>query len=160
MKKFQFRLEKVLQVKEIKVKVKMKEVAVIDKKIQFLNKELQECNIRSVDVTEKISKQRQGNTKSADLKWSLAYAEILEKQAETIEINIKFAMHEIDKKREELMKINSEKKVINKLKERKLEQFKKEIIAREQLENDEISQRKNRIVFPSAQRIEEKIARV
>lgn len=160
MKKFRFRLEKVLRVKEIKEKVKMKEVATINRKIQNLNKELQEYNIRAADVTDKILKQRQGNTNSTDFKWSLAYAEILKKQSITIEINIKLAMHEIDKKREELMKINSEKNVIQKLKERKLEQFNKEMIAHEQLENDEISQRKSRIVFPPVQTKEEKIARI
>ena len=158
MKKFRFRLEIVLRVKEIKEKVKMKEVAVINKKIQSLTKELHENNIRSVDVTEMISKQRQGSTNSTDLKRSLAYAEILNKQSISIEVNLKLAMHEIDNKREELTKINSEKKVIQKLKELKLKQFNKEIIAREQLENDEISQRKSRIVFPPAQTIEEKIA--
>jgi len=160
MKKFRFRLEKVLWVKEIKEKVKMKEVATINRKIQYLNKELQEYNIRAADVTDKISKQRQGITNSTDLKRSLAYAEILKKRSVTTEVNIKLAMHEIDKKREELMKINSEKNVIQKLKEQKLEEFNKEMIAREQLENDEISQRKSRIVFPPAQTKEEKIAGV
>lgn len=148
----------VLRVKAIKEKVKMKEVAVINKKIQSLTKELHENNIRSGDVTEMISKQRQGSTKGTDLKRSLAYAEILNKQSISIEVKLKLAMHEIDNKREELTKINSEKKVIQKLKELKLKQFNKEIIAREQLENDEISQRKSRIVFPPAQTIEEKIA--
>lgn len=160
MKKFRFRLEKVLRVKEIKEKAKMKEVATINRKIQNLNKELQEYNIRAADVTDKITKQRQGNTNSTDLKRSLAYAEILKKQSITIEVNIKLAMHEIDKKREDLMKINSEKNVIQKLKERKLEQFNKEMIAHEQHENDEISQRKSRIVFPPARTKEEKIARI
>ena len=148
----------VLRVKAIKEKVKMKEVAVINKKIQSLTKELHENNIRSGDVTEMISKQRQVSTKGTDLKRSLAYAEILNKQSISIEVKLKLATHEIDNKREELTKINSEKKVIQKLKELKLKQFNKEIIAREQLENDEISQRKSRIVFPPAQTIEEKIA--
>lgn len=160
MKKFRFRLEKVLRAKEIKEKVKMKEVAAIDRKIQSLTKELQENNIRSVDITEKISKQRQGSTNSTDLKRSLAYAEILKKQSVSIEVNLKLAMHEIDKNREELTKINGDKKAIQKLKELKLEKFNKEILAREQLENDEISQRRSRIVFPPAHTIEEKIARV
>ena len=159
MKKFRFRLEKVLRVKEIKEKVKMKEVATINRKIQSLTKELQENNFRSFDITKKISKQRQGNTNSTDLKGSLAYAEILNKQSISIEVNLKLAMHEIDKKREELTKISSDKKVMQKLKEIKLEQVNKEITAREQLDNDEISQRKSRIVFPPAQTIEEKIAR-
>ena len=159
MKKFRFRLEKVLRVKEIKEKAKMKEVAVINRKILSLTKEHQDNNIRSVNMTEKISSQRQGITNSTDLKRSLAYMEVLKKESTVIEVSIAMAKHDIDKKRKELLKINNDKKVIQKLKEIKLEQFNKEILANEQLENDEISQRKSRIIFPPARTIEEKIAR-
>lgn len=159
MKKFRFRLEKVLRVKEIKEKAKMKEVAVINRKILSLTKEHQDNNIRSVNMTEKISSQRQGITNSTDLKRSLAYMEVLKKESTAIEVSIAMAKHDIDKKRKELLKINNDKKVIQKLKEIKLEQFNKKILANEQLENDEISQRKSRIIFPPARTIEEKIAR-
>lgn len=159
MKKFRFRLEKVLRVKEIKEKVKMKEVAAINGKILSLTKELQDNNIRSVDMTEKISSQRQGITNSTDLKRSLAYVEVLKKESTAIEISIELATHDIGKKRKELLKINTDKKVIQKLKEIKLEQFNKEILANEQLENDDISQRKSRMIFPPVRTIEEKIAR-
>ena len=160
MKKFRFRLEKVLRVKKIIEKVKMKEVADINRKILSLTHDLQDQNIRLVDMKEKISKQRQGSANSTDLKQSLAYVEILKNKSKSIEISIELAMHEINKKRKELSKINSEKKVVQKLKELKLEQFKKEMLAHEQLELDEISQRKSRIVFPPVHTIEEKIARI
>ena len=158
MKKFRFRLEKVLRVKKIKEKVKMKEVADINRKILSLTDDLQDHNIRLVDMKEKILIQRQGSANSTDLKQSLAYVEILKNQSKSIEIRIELAKHEFDKKRKELSKINSEKKVVQKLKELKLEQFNKEMLAHEQLELDEISQRKSRIVFPPAHTIEVKIA--
>lgn len=159
MKKFQFRLEKVLRVKKIIEKVKMKEVAVINRKIRSLNNDLQDQNNHFADMKEKISGQRQGTTNSIDLMQSLAYVEAIKERSKSIKIKIEFAMHEIDKKRKELSKINSEKMALQKLKKLKLEQFNKTVLAHEQLELDEISQIKSRIVFPPAYIIEENIAR-
>lgn len=159
MKKFQFRLEKVLRVKELEEKIKMKEVAVINRRIQTLTKELEEKNILFERNINKISDQRQGTTNSVELKQSLAYREILLKESSTILNNREFSFHDLDKKRLELSKIYRDKKVIQKLKELKLEEFNKELLAREQDELNDLSQRKSRIVFPPNNKIEERIAR-
>ena len=159
MKKFRFRLGKVLRVKELKEKEKMKEVAKVNGKIQSLGKGLKEANNLLVGLMEKISIQRQGNANGIDLKQSLTYHERINKELNEFENRIELANHELNEKRKELSKINRDKRVIETLKEIKLEQFNKEILAREQLENDEIAQRKSRIVFPLTQTIKEKIAR-
>lgn len=148
MKKFRFRLEKVLRVKEIREKVKMKEVATIDNKIQTLNGQLQTKNNLYDDMAERISNQRQGSANSVDLKRFLAYREILKKESNAIENRIELAMHEINQKREELSIIYREKKVIQKLREIKLEQFNKELLITEQQQVDELSQTRSRSVFP------------
>ena len=159
MKKFRFRLGKVLRVKELKEKEKMKEVAALNGRIQSLGNGLQEANNLLVDLMEKISIQRQGNAVGIDLRQSLTYQERINKELNALDGRIELAKHELTNKRKELSKINRDKRVIETLKEIKLEQFNKEIAAREQLENDEIAQRKSRIVFPLTQTTKEKIAR-
>ncbi|HPK40874.1 MAG TPA: flagellar export protein FliJ [Candidatus Cloacimonadota bacterium] len=139
MKKFQFSLDKVLEVKEIEEKILQKDLLLIQHEI--LKKE---NNI--LDLEEKISQEcitlsvlSQEITQSSKIMLHYQYIESLQKK-------IDFLIHEITELRSREEKVKNmliikskEKKSLEHLKEIKYDEFKKEYKKHEQTILDEVS---------------------
>ncbi|MBT9175402.1 MAG: hypothetical protein DDT22_01077 [candidate division WS2 bacterium] len=138
MPQFNFRLQKVLDIRKYKEEVKKQELAALlleyQKEQEFLNylkfnqdkyqKELREKQVGCLDIFELIF-----------------YYTYLFKLCEDIErqINILCKLQEqIDLKREEVIQVQKERKIVEKLKDKKWADFKKELDLVEQKFLDEI----------------------
>jgi len=139
MKKFQFKFETVLKVKENKEQELKKELL----KLIALKTE-QEMMLNDINLEKKRISQEKLNNKSELLNiqsyiFYENYINSLRRQITSIEKVIKELEKRADDKREEVIEASKEKKIFEKLKERHYENFKKLVIQNEQKVLDEIA---------------------
>ncbi|MCX6640548.1 MAG: flagellar export protein FliJ [bacterium] len=151
MKKFKFRLERVVDVRKTKEKECQRELAVSQAEYQRQLRRLEEAAEDSAHSSEKL---RQALTKSAtagDLKlmhgWRMWQAEELRAQAYRTEAQ----ECEVEEKREALIQASKDKKILEKLKERRQEEYRIEAEKETQAFLDELGCRIGRSWRPEVQ---------
>ncbi|HPM01446.1 MAG: flagellar FliJ family protein [Candidatus Cloacimonetes bacterium] len=139
MKKFQFSLEKVLEVKEIEEKILQKDLLLIQKDIID-----QENKI--LDIQEKISQERinlsllnQRSTDSAEMMMHYKYLDSLHKRLELFMTELKTFIVKEEKIKSMLVVKSQEKKSLERLKEIKYDEFQKNYKKQQQIVLDEVS---------------------
>lgn len=139
MKKFQFSLEKVLEVKEIEEKIIQRDLMIIHKEI--LDKE----NI-ILELKEKISQERinlsllnQKGAVSSEIMLYYRFIESLGKKLEYYKNEVNILLLKEDKLKSDLINKSQEKKSLERLKEIKMEEYKKNYSKSQQTIIDEIS---------------------
>jgi len=139
MKKFKFSLEKVLEVKEIEEKV-------IQKNLLLVQNQIYEIERKIVEIAEKISIERKNVsevsstvTKSTDIMLHYRYIESLSRETEICKDSLVGLRLKENEYRLQLIEKSREKKALEKLKEIKYEEFRKEYNKEQQLFIDDIS---------------------
>ena len=158
MKKFKFRLDKVLRAKEIKEKIKLKEMTKVEYELIKHREKLDEIDLLLNKTLNSITTQRSGTTQSLVLRRTLAYEERLE-----LEINKQMQFISNSEKsmkilRGELLKLNVERKTLEKLKKNQKADYLSAYKKIEQLKMDDIANQHRGIVFPYNLLNEENIA--
>ncbi len=141
MKKFQFRLQKVLDAKESEEKLAQKELGLA---LQVLKTEEDKLNELHVEVEHQIARQRsmQNKTlKAADFILSDRWSRHLKKQVRRQKEAVQIQQEVVEKKRKQLLEISREKKVLEKLREKKLEEHTTELKSYLQNQLDDIGAR-------------------
>ena len=147
-----------LQAKRIKERVKLKEVAKLEMELNKLRDALEAIRSRYRDTIQSIITQRLGNSSSIELKRTLAYRERLTSNETAQLFQIQSADKNMEEIKKELLTANMERKMIEKLKEKKIHEYKKKYLKSEQIITDDISVRNRGSVFPFQTVIEESIA--
>lgn len=138
MAKFKFRLKQILELK-IKMEDNLKnelgkaqrKLAEEEKLLEYL-KLLEEENIKDFNL------QANKGISVDHLKMHISYISLIRGKIALQKENVNYAQHVVDKVRGELIKIMQERKILDKLREKKFNLFKKEQAKLEQKLNDEI----------------------
>ena len=145
MKKFKFSLEKVLEVKEIEEKV-------IQKNLLLVQNQIYEVEKKIVSMAEKISVERKKVFRlnltishSKDIMLHYKYIEALTKETENLKDSLKNLRMKEAVLKNQLIDKSREKKALEKLKEIKYEEFRKEYNKEQQLFIDDISIQNHRL---------------
>jgi flagellar protein FliJ len=135
-----FQLQSVLDYREQIVDLRQSELAELESRLQAERLVLISLRQRIADLADGIRIVQQGGGLNCDdLSYKMAYLEQLESR-ETAQIaRVRECRQERDAKRQELMQAAQDKQVIEKLKERRLEQRRAEELHREGQVLDEIS---------------------
>jgi flagellar export protein FliJ len=134
-----FKLDPVLKVRQLQEKKHKRdlfEIKVIRENAEKVLEDLEaqkEKQMEDLGVEDKI--------RALDLQMQYAYLNSLAKQVETQRTTLEKILKEEEKKRGELVKVNQDKKMMEKLKEKFIGNILKETQKREQLSLDAISQR-------------------
>lgn len=139
MKKFQFSLEKVLEVKEIEEKI-------LQRDIMLLQKEILDKENFILDIREKISQERinlsiinHKGAVSAEIMMHYKYLDSLQKRTEMLKNDLILLRQKEAELRSELTAKSQEKKSLERLKEIKYDEYKKNFNKTQQVILDEIS---------------------
>jgi flagellar FliJ protein len=139
MKKFQFSLEKVLEVKEIEEKI-------IQKDLMTVQREILDNENLILEIQEKISQERinlsiinHKGAGSAEIMIHYKYLDSLQKRIDLIKNELKSLYQKENLLKLELTHKSQEKKSLERLKEIKFEEYKKDFNKSQQIILDEIS---------------------
>ncbi len=139
MKKFQFSLEKVLEVKEIEEKI-------LQRDLLLIQKEIIDQENKILDNQEKISQERinlsvlnQKGTDSAEIMMHYKYLDSLHKKMEILMTDLKALTVKEEKIKSMLVIKSQEKKSLDRLKEIKYDEFRKNYKKQQQILLDEVS---------------------
>ncbi|MBP7792959.1 MAG: flagellar export protein FliJ [Candidatus Goldbacteria bacterium] len=137
MKKFQFKFETVLKVKEKKEEKLKKELF----KLNTLQIEQHQILEKIKEEKTKTSKEKSGETVTdiQSLIYFEQYLNLLRKRIDDVNKKIQELQEQIDDKREEVITASKEKKTFERLKSHHLDDYNKIIIANEQKVLDEIA---------------------
>ncbi len=134
-----FKLDQVLKVRQLQEKKHKRdlfEIKVIRENAEKVLEELEtqkERQVEDMEVEDKI--------KVLDLQMRYAYLNSLVKQVEAQKSALEKILKEEEKKLGELVKVNQDKRMMEKLKEKFIESILKEVQKKEQISLDAISQR-------------------
>jgi len=138
-KKFKYRLEDLLKAKEYIEKEKQKQHAAA---LQQVYNQQQDLNQIDQDKQTTLSRQRQGMTGSMSIAEMLVYSRYILKLKRDILAGgelLKVLNKAEQEKRQSLVKASKERKVYEKLKERRREQYENDVRVQITKENDEIA---------------------
>ncbi len=145
MKKFKFSLEKVLEIKEIEEKL-------IQKNLLLVQNQITETEKKITSINEKISDERKNVTSlslkvsnSVEIMLHYRFIECLDKEKDSFKEELcSLRLNEM-KIKDQLLNKSKEKKALERLKEIKYEEFKKEYNKEQQIFIDEISIQNHRL---------------
>ncbi|NLM74107.1 MAG: flagellar export protein FliJ [Clostridiaceae bacterium] len=138
MAKFKFRLQTYLNLKIQLEKDARNELGLATIKLQQEKEKLKNI-VDCIDLyTDKFRKACTGQIQPAKINEIKTYLEHLDHRKQIQLLNVKKAQENVDKKREKLIEIMKEKKVLEKLREHKFEEYKKEEERSEQQRVDEL----------------------
>ena len=142
MKQFQFRLQKVMETTRIKEEIKKRELA---KAMQKLRDNEAQLETLLGELEEHISYiescHKRSTLKVSELSYLSGYMEKLGREILAQTKKIARLAEEVRVYREKLMEITKDKKVLERLKDKKYEEFKKKLRSMEQKFMDEVSTR-------------------
>jgi flagellar FliJ protein len=139
MKKFKFSLEKVLEIKEIEEKILQKKLLEIQYKIFDNEKKIADSKDRIVAERSKICDLSQNIISSKDIMLRQIYIENHDKNIDYLEECLETLRIEEDEARKKLIEKSREKKDLERLKEIKQEDYRKEYNKQQQLFIDDMS---------------------
>jgi flagellar protein FliJ len=139
MKKFKFKLETVLNVKERKEELLRHELM----KLQALKLQeeqlLEEVKQQRIKISQEKAVENKKGTDIQSLRYFEQYLSVLLKKIDDTKKSIKALEKKADKKREEVVEASREKKVFEKLKEKQFDEFKRLVVQNEQKALDEMA---------------------
>jgi len=142
MKKFQFRLQKLLDIREAReneIKNELMKVLALQNRERVFQDELRnkihhyETGLRDL--------QKKGSFKAEDALSVLRFADVSRKAIDEAERRIEKLEPEVQKIRERLIVASRDKKIVEKLKERKFEEYNYELNKEIAKENDDMNQK-------------------
>lgn len=143
MKKFKFRLQRVLDAKQSVEDQRKRELGVAQQVLAAEEKTLAQLHAELEEVRKAERKLMQGGVKAGELmvqhRWKRELGVKLESQAK----KVRKASEEIEVARERLVEASKDKKVLEKLKEKRLEEHNKEVQNQQQNLLDDIGARRN-----------------
>jgi flagellar FliJ protein len=145
MKKFKFSLEKVLEIKEIEEKIIQKNLYLVQHQIYETEQKILTLEENISDERVKVSSLQSGPSSSMDIMLHYNYIDSMTAQIDihNLELNdLRFKEMTIKK---ELIEKSKEKKALERLREIKYEEFRKEYNKAQQLFIDEISIQNHRL---------------
>jgi flagellar protein FliJ len=141
-KKFKFRLQKLLDIREAReteIKHELMKVLSIQNKERVHQDELKsKINQYEIKYSEKIKK---GFLSVDEIMSLMRYADISRKAIAESQKRIEKLEPEVNRIREKLVTASREKKIVEKLKERKIEEFNYELSREQFKENDDMNQK-------------------
>lgn len=142
MKKFRFTLQKLLDIREAReteVKNELMKVLSLQNRERILQDELRSKISRyEVQYSERIKK---GHFSADEVMSMMRYTDVARKAIIEAERRIEALQPEVDSIRERLVAASREKKIVEKLKERKYEEFEYEFNKEMAKENDDMNQK-------------------
>lgn len=139
MKKFQFSLEKVLEVKEIEERIIQKDLMLVQRDILEKENNIQQVREKISDERIKLSLLNQKSSSSAEIMIHYKYLESLSKKIELLNNDLNLLRHKESILKNDLIEKSREKKSLEKLKEIKYEEYRKNYNKHQQIVLDEIS---------------------
>jgi len=140
MKKFSFKLQKVIDVKESMEKKKMIELAEAEHQLSLERKKLEGLVTKIYDYKKEYDKKKKdGPITASEAGLFIRYIEKLTEDMRMQKQNIKIKEEQAKVKREELISVVKDKKILEKLKERKFTDYQRDALRKEQNFLDEIS---------------------
>lgn len=141
MKGYQFKLQKVLDVRKVKEDLIGARVAELEKIIETQKGHLLFLEGRKEEVLVKRREEREteGNFQIEEEMFYEWYLENLEKKVEIVKTSLKQLEEQMRKTREELIEAAVDRKIMEKLKDKDYENFKVEVIRNDQKNLDEIT---------------------
>lgn len=140
MKKFQFSLEKVMNVKEIEEKILQRKLLSFEKSLIDAEENQKSIEIK---INEEWNRKNCKKQNSNDMMIKYNYINSLQLELEEIIIDIRKIEREVEIARKNLAEKVKEKKTLEKLKENQLEEHLKNYKKKEQQQFDEISMQSN-----------------
>ena len=142
MKRKHFRLQKVLEVRELKEKKQQKELALVKRKLTSEEKELQRIQEKKNDFTQTMINIGKPSV-SQMLSW-YDYFITLSEHVDSQRSVIENSRNEVEQERQKLIQTTTDKKVLENLKEKFIHQINEEQNKNEQILIDEIAARTQR----------------
>lgn len=139
MKGFKFKLQPVLDQRQKKEDILKKELA--EKRLQYENEKLVLEKLRNKlsNVQQELRIKQKDKIDAAEMSGYLLYCQRLEREIELQVMKLTNLASEVSKAQERLLEATKEKKIIEKLYDKQLEEFRQEINRVEQIAIDEIS---------------------
>ena len=142
MKQFQFRLQKVMETTQTREEIKKRELAIAMQKLRENEAELETMmDVLEDHISHFEACRRRSALKVSELRNLSGYMEKLRQEIQAQTKKIAELAEEARLHREKLLEITKDKKVLEKLKDRKYEEFKKKLRSMEQKFMDEVSAR-------------------
>lgn len=135
MNNYKFSMEKILNLRESQEKEKMEKMAFVQNELLMQNKELEDLL-----HAEKLAREEQKKvTNISDLKYKSMYCSKIKKDIQIQDKKIEKIRTKLDKKREDLISAQKDRKIMEKLKEKDKLKYITRIRQEEQKELDEIA---------------------
>lgn len=145
MKKFKFSLEKVLEIKEIEEKVIQKNLLLVQNQISDTEKKITSIAEKISDERKKVCSLSLNIIHSVEIMLHYKYIESLNKDTELMQDELKSLRLNEHTLKNQLLDKTREKKALERLKEIKYEEFRKEYNKEQQLFIDDISIQNHRL---------------
>ena len=140
MKKFRFRLQKVMEFKEDLEKQRMLVLGEAKKRVQIEEEKLRNLQHQDRECRNRVSKKGMENRISpVEMNLHYRYLKGLEDRMELQGDRIKKAEEEAEKKRQDLLVVTKERKILEKLKEKRLAIYTSELSKKEQFLLDDLA---------------------
>jgi len=142
MKKHNFRLQKVLKVKQLKQDIEEQKLAVSKQHLNEERNHLVELKERERNFLDQLKEKRLASSRGHEIQKYSSYQRQVEKYVEQQNQNVQVASDAVDEQRSNLIQAAQETNMIDKLKERAYEQYLRRMDSVEQKQVDELSQLK------------------
>ena len=136
---FRFRFRNVLRFREAKEEQKKQELGIKLNRLKHAEDELNGIVNTSKKHDIMMEKSAQGRTSVRTLIYNYFYARFLDKSKSNQEKTVDVAKEDVEAKRIELIEATKKKKILERLKERELEDYNRAIVKEEQTLIDEIA---------------------
>jgi flagellar FliJ protein len=143
MKKFNFRLQRVIEVREIKKKQCQKDLANSQEELTRREKLLEEASQEAQASSEGLRQALMRATKAGHLITLDRWRNRQKEEVEARTIKTEEQRQEVDRKRAVLILAAKDKKALDRLKERRLEEYRGEMLQEEQAYLDELGGRRS-----------------
>lgn len=139
MKKFHYRMESLLKIKQHRERERQKEHAAAVKKVYDQKDRLRQIDHNRADTLDGQRGRQTGNLSLAYFQLCSRYLVKLKRDTLMGRETLRALEEEAEKRRRNLVKASQERQVYEKLKEKQKARFYKEVDRRENIENDEIA---------------------
>ncbi len=138
---FEFRYQRVLEVREIEEQVEQAELGRIQRRLTEEKNRLDELESELGKTFNKLRGKRMGRVGAQYFLQVRSYLDLLGKRLSSQRKKVETWTKKVKKQREKLIEASQEKQVFERLKDREYKRFKEELLRSEQKENNEIGTR-------------------
>ena len=139
MKKFEFSLQSVLNLKDQEEQMIQKELARLKAKYQEVKEELDYVRERKGNWTKRLEQESKEGVELATFRKYKKYIEHLDDKIEELKLRLNHWAEKVNECQKELLEKVKERKSLSKLKERRYEEYWQKFLREEQKLNDELA---------------------